>query len=88
MRPPPFYEMSLSVISSRRTYSGSIASSARIETLEAELAKLEATAAVRRADFERERCERVMAEVLKTTAELMAGDAAISEPVGARDSHA
>jgi hypothetical protein len=42
---------------------------ARIETLEAELAKLEATAAVHRADFERE-CERLMAEVLKTTAEL------------------
>jgi hypothetical protein len=47
---------------------------ARIETLEAELAKLEATAAVHRADFERERerCERLMAEALKTTAELMA----------------
>jgi hypothetical protein len=46
---------------------------ARIETLEPELAKLEA-AAVHRADFERERerCERLMAEVLKTTAELMA----------------
>jgi hypothetical protein len=45
--------------------------SARIETLEAELAKLEATAAVHRADFEREhdRRERLMAEVLKTTAE-------------------
>jgi DNA repair exonuclease SbcCD ATPase subunit len=46
---------------------------ARIETLEAELAKLEASAAVHRADFERERerCERLMAEVLKTTADLM-----------------
>ena len=47
---------------------------ARIETLEADIAKLEATAAVHRGDFERERerCERLMAEVLKTTAELTA----------------
>jgi hypothetical protein len=39
---------------------------ARIETLEAEFAKVEAAAAVQRADFERERerCERLMAEVL------------------------
>ena len=37
---------------------------ARIERLEADLAKLQATAAVHRADFERERerCERLMAE--------------------------
>jgi hypothetical protein len=47
---------------------------ARIERLEADIAKLQATAAVHRADFERERerCERLMAEVLKTTAELAA----------------
>jgi hypothetical protein len=47
---------------------------ARIETLEAELAKLESTAAGHRADFERERerCDRLMTEVLKTTADLMA----------------
>src|ERR1700686_5061812 len=47
---------------------------ARIETLEAEFAKVEAAAAVHRADFERERerCERLMAEVLRATAELMA----------------
>jgi chromosome segregation ATPase len=46
---------------------------ARIETLEGELSKLEAAAAVHRADFERERerCERLMAEVLKTTVDLM-----------------
>jgi hypothetical protein len=39
----------------------------------AELAKLEAAAAVHLADFEREseRCERLMAEVPKTTADLM-----------------
>jgi hypothetical protein len=47
---------------------------ARIETLEADFAKVEAAAAIHRADFERERerCERLMAEVLKGTAELMA----------------
>jgi hypothetical protein len=47
---------------------------ARIETLEADFAKIEAAAAMHRADFERERerCERLMAEVLKGTAELMA----------------
>jgi multidrug resistance efflux pump len=54
---------------------------ARIETLEGELAKLEAAAAAHRADFERERerfdreherRELLVAEGLKTTAELMA----------------
>jgi hypothetical protein len=45
---------------------------ARMETLEADFAKVEAAAAMHRADFERERCERLMAEVLKSTAELMA----------------
>jgi hypothetical protein len=46
---------------------------ARIETLAAELAKLEGVSAGHRADFERERdrCERLMVEVLKTTADLM-----------------
>jgi hypothetical protein len=57
---------------------------AHIETLEAELVKLEATAAVHRADFERERerCERLMAEVLKTTAELMAAREAAARIAG------
>jgi hypothetical protein len=47
---------------------------ARMETLEADFAKVEAAAAMHRADFERERerCERLMAEVLKSAAELMA----------------
>jgi chromosome segregation ATPase len=46
----------------------------RIEALEAELARLEAAAAVHRADFERERerGDRLMVEVLKATADLMA----------------
>ena len=57
---------------------------ARIETLEADIAKVEATAAVHRADFERERerCERLMAEVLKTTAELMAAREAAARIAG------
>jgi hypothetical protein len=57
---------------------------ARIETLEAELAKLEAIAAVHRADFERERerCERLMAEALKTTAELMSAREAAARIAG------
>ena len=47
---------------------------ARIETLEFEFARVEAAAATHRADFERERerCERLMAEVLKATADQMA----------------
>jgi chromosome segregation ATPase len=47
---------------------------ARIETLESEFARVEAAAATHRADFERERerCERLMAEVLKATADQMA----------------
>src|SRR5262249_28182297 len=61
-----------------------VALKARIETLEAELAKLEAAAAVQRADFERERerCERLMAEVLKTTADLMAAREAAARLAG------
>ena len=57
---------------------------ARIETLEADIAKLEATAAVHRGDFERERerCERLMAEVLKTTAELTAAREAAARIAG------
>jgi hypothetical protein len=57
---------------------------ARIETLEAELAELEATSAVHRADFERERerCERLMAEILKATAELMAAREATARIAG------
>lgn len=47
---------------------------ARIEALEAELAKLETTSAGHRADFERERdrAERLVSELLKLTAEMMA----------------
>jgi hypothetical protein len=57
---------------------------ARIETLEAEFAKVEAAAAAHRADFERERerSERLMAEVLKATAELMAAREATARIAG------
>jgi hypothetical protein len=57
---------------------------ARIETLESEFAKVEAAAAVHRADFERERerCERLRAEVLKATAGLMAAREATARIAG------
>jgi hypothetical protein len=57
---------------------------ARIGMLEAELARVEAAAAVHRADFgrERERCERLIAEVLKATAELMAAREAAARIAG------
>jgi chromosome segregation ATPase len=47
---------------------------ARIETLQREIARLEATATGHRADFERERdrADRLVAEVLKATADTMA----------------
>jgi hypothetical protein len=57
---------------------------ARIEMLEAEFTKVEAAAAVHRADFERERdrCDRLMVEVLKATAELMAAREATARIAG------
>ena len=57
---------------------------ARIETLESEFAKVEAAAALHRADFERERerCEGLMAEVLKATAEMMAAREAAARLAG------
>jgi hypothetical protein len=47
---------------------------AKIETLQAEIARLEASATGHRADFERERerADRLVAEVLKATADTMA----------------
>ena len=57
---------------------------ARIATLEAEFARVEAAAAIHRADFERERerCERLMSEVLKATAETMAAREAAARLAG------
>jgi hypothetical protein len=59
---------------------------ARIETLEAELAKLEATSAGHRADFEheRDRCERLLAEVLKATADQMVARETAARLAGAQ----
>jgi hypothetical protein len=57
---------------------------ARIEILESEFARVEAAAATHRADFERERerCERLMAEVLKATADQMAAREAAARIAG------
>jgi hypothetical protein len=57
---------------------------ARMETLEADFARVEAAAAMHRADFERERerCERLVAEVLRSTAELMAAREAAATLAG------
>jgi hypothetical protein len=57
---------------------------ARIETLEADFAKVEAAAALHRADFERERerSERLMVEVLKGTTELIAAREAAAKMAG------
>ena len=45
---------------------------AKIEALKAEIARLETTAADHRADFERERADRLAVELLQATAEIMA----------------
>jgi chromosome segregation ATPase len=56
----------------------------RVEALQAELAKIEALAAGHRADFERERerAERLMAELLRATAEMMAAKEAAARLEG------
>ena len=46
---------------------------AKIEALNAEIARLEAWTADHRADFERERADRLAVELLQATAEIMAG---------------
>jgi hypothetical protein len=57
---------------------------AKIETLQAELVRLEATSTGHRADFERERdrAERLMVELLKSTADTMAAKAAAARLEG------
>jgi len=49
---------------------------AKIEALKAEIARLEATAADHRADFEHERADRLAAELLQSTAEITAAQEA------------
>src|ERR1700751_6204247 len=58
-----------------RREAGDVALAAKIVALQAEIARLEATAAGHRADFERERdrADRLTAELLQATAESMAG---------------
>jgi hypothetical protein len=57
---------------------------ARVETLQAELAKVETLASGHRADFEleRERAERLMAELLRATADTMAAKEATARLEG------
>jgi hypothetical protein len=57
---------------------------AKIDALQAEIARLEATAATHRADFERERerAERLMVELLQATAETMAAKEAAARLEG------
>ena len=57
-----------------RREAGNVALAAKIVALQAEIARLEATAASHRADFERERerADRLMVELLQATAETMA----------------
>jgi uncharacterized small protein (DUF1192 family) len=63
---------------------GNVALEAKIAALRAEIARLEATAASHRADFERERerADRLMVEVLQATAETMAAREALARLEG------
>jgi len=54
----------------------------KIETLQAEIARLEAREAARRADFERERADRLMVELFQATAETMAAKEATARLEG------
>jgi hypothetical protein len=56
----------------RSRASSSALLAAKIEALKAEIARLETTAADHRADFERERADRLAVELLQATAEIMA----------------
>ena len=55
---------------------------AKIEALKAEIARLEARAANHRADFERERADRLTVELLQATAETMAAKEATARLEG------
>jgi hypothetical protein len=67
-----------------RREAGSVAPAAKIVALQAEVARLEATAAGHRADFERERerADRLMVELLQATAETMAAKEATARLEG------
>jgi hypothetical protein len=67
-----------------RREAGNVALAAKIMALQAEIARLEATAAGHRADFERERerADRLMVELLQATAETMAAKEATARLEG------
>jgi hypothetical protein len=67
-----------------RREAGNVALSAKILALQAEIARLEATAATHRADYERERerADRLMVELLQATAETMAAKEAAARLEG------
>jgi hypothetical protein len=61
---------------------GNVGLAAKIVALQAEIARLETTAAGHRADFERERADRLMVELLQATAETMAAKEAMARLEG------
>jgi hypothetical protein len=67
-----------------RREAGNVALAAKIMALQAEIARLEATVAAHRADFERERerADRLMVELLQATAETMAAKEATARLEG------
>jgi hypothetical protein len=67
-----------------RREAGNVALAAKIVALQAEIARLEATASGHRADFERERerADRLMVELLQATAETMAAKEATARLEG------
>ena len=67
-----------------RRETGNVALAAKIVALQAEIARLEATASGHRADFERERerADRLMVELLQATAETMAAKEATARLEG------
>ena len=67
-----------------RREAGNVALASKIVELQAEIARLEATAAGHRADFERERerADRLMVELLQATAETMAAKEATARLEG------
>ncbi|WP_051386920.1 hypothetical protein [Bradyrhizobium sp. ARR65] len=58
---------------------GNVVLAAKIVALQAETARLEATTAGHRADFERERADRLMVELLQATAETTAAKEAAAQ---------
>jgi hypothetical protein len=64
--------LALALLQLTAEITASLEATARIDALEAEIARLETTAADHSADFERERADRLAIELLQSTAEMMA----------------